>query len=115
MFKEFKFKIKDEEHVIKKRMTAGSGVQRVIDSEVIRRVDPYTPFRDGVLKSRPIVQTKLGKGKIVQKTPYARRLYYNRDYNFSGSPKRGAFWFERMKADHKDDILKLAKRVVGAK
>lgn len=115
MFKEFKFKIMDEEKIINKRMTAGSGVQRVIDSEVIRRVDPYTPLRDGVLKSRPIIQTKLGSGEIVQETPYARKLYYNRSYNFNESPKRGAFWFERMKADHKDDVLRLAKKVVGIK
>lgn len=113
MIQDFKFKIKNEEHIISKRMD--NGVQSRIDVEVIRRVDPYTPFRDGVLKSRPIVQTKLGKGKIVQQTPYARRLYYNKDFNFSGSPKRGAYWFERMKADHKDDILRVAKRVAGAK
>lgn len=115
MIQDFKFEIKKEEHIISKRMDIGTGLQRTIDSEVIRRVDPYTPFRDGVLKSRPIVQTKLGTGEIVQQTPYARKLYYNKSFNFSGSPKRGAYWFERMKADHKDDILKLAKRVAGAK
>ena len=29
----------------------------------------------------------------------------------SGDSRRGAFWFERMKADNLDDILKGAKRI----
>ena len=40
-----------------------------------------------------------------------RPLKYNTDLN----PLAGAFWFERMKADHLDDILKEAKSVAGIK
>ena len=40
-----------------------------------------------------------------------RQLQFSKDLN----PLAGSFWFERMKADHKDDILKEAKSVAGIK
>ena len=40
-----------------------------------------------------------------------RQLQFSTDLN----PLAGAFWFERMKADHTDDILKEAKSVAGIK
>lgn len=36
-------------------------------------------------------------------------------YKTDKNPLAGAFWFERMKADHADDILKEAKSVAGNK
>lgn len=56
-------------------------------------------------------------GDVIQwaspkkKYPTGRKLKFSPDPN----PLAGAFWFERMKADHKDDILKEAKRVAGIK
>ena len=38
-----------------------------------------------------------------------RQLTFSTDVN----PLAGSFWFERMKADHMDDILKEAKSVAG--
>lgn len=46
-----------------------------------------------------------------KKHPTGRELQYNTDTN----PLAGSFWFERMKADHKDDILREAKSVAGCK
>lgn len=46
-----------------------------------------------------------------KKHPTGRELHYNTDLN----PLAGPFWFERMKADHLDDIVKEAKSVVGGK
>lgn len=40
-----------------------------------------------------------------------RKLQFSTDLN----PLAGAFWFERMKADHINDILKEAKSVAGIK
>jgi len=44
-----------------------------------------------------------------KKHPTGRALQYNTDTN----PLAGAFWFERMKADHVKDIVKEAQNVVG--
>lgn len=91
-------------------------VQRIIDSEVIRRMDPYTPFRKGYLKGSPIRHTNFGSGEIVQETPYARRHYYNiGGATFQGAPMRGSHWFERMKADHRDSILRTAVEAAGGR
>lgn len=46
-----------------------------------------------------------------KKHPTGRKLQYSTDVN----PLAGSFWFERMKADHKDDILREAKAVAGIK
>ena len=43
-----------------------------------------------------------------QKHPTGRELQYSADIN----PLAGAFWFERMKADHLQDIIEEAKRNV---
>ena len=46
-----------------------------------------------------------------KKHPTGRPLEYSTDTN----PLAGAFWFERMKADHLDDIIEEAKAVVSDK
>lgn len=86
--------------------------QKFVDSECIRLMDPYTPFDKGTLKSVPNIQS--GGGQIVQQTPYAKRWYYEKA-NFQGAPRRGNRWFERMKLNHKDNILKGAAGIIGAK
>ena len=87
--------------------------QDFIDSEVIRRMDPYTPMDSGFLKKSPLLLTVIGSGNIVQNTPYARRWYYT-PAKFSGAPKRGNYWFERMKNEGgKEAILRGAKLIVA--
>lgn len=44
-----------------------------------------------------------------EKHPTGRALEYSQDVN----PLAGSYWFERMKADHLDDIIKEAKAHVG--
>lgn len=45
-----------------------------------------------------------------QKHPTGKELTYKTDLN----PLAGPFWFERMKADHKNDILEEAKHAAGS-
>lgn len=100
-------------------------VQKAIDSEVLRRSDPYVPMRTGVLKKSGVLGTKIGSGEVIYNAPYAHRQYYhNAGKGRQGMTKhnshnykclRGKFWFERMKADHLDDILKTAREKAGGK
>lgn len=101
--------------VNRRKIEKGGPVQKFIDSEVMRLMDPYTPFREGTLKGSPQRDSIIGSGRILQITDYARRLYYNPQYNFNEAPRRGGKWFERMKENHKDDILKGAAALAGAK
>ena len=67
----------------------------------------------------PNIPVKNKDGKIVgwvskpdsKKTPTGKKLQYNKEVH----PQAGSFWFERMLADHKDDILKGAKKAAGVK
>lgn len=114
--------------------------QEFIDSECIRRMVPYTPMLTGMLFKSAALETKIGSGEIIQSAPYARYQYYGKlmvssitgssyatqgeskvltdkdlTYNKSKHSKAGPMWFERMKADHKDSILRGAKRLAGGK
>jgi hypothetical protein len=111
--------------------------QRFIDQEVIRLMDPYTPQLNGVLIKSATLGTKIGSGDIKQNAPYARYQYYGKlmvssvtgsawshgeskvltdkdlQYNKSKNSQAGPFWFERMKADKKEQILRGAQKVAG--
>jgi len=115
-------------------------VQKFIDQEVIRLMAPYTPYRQGILEKSATMGTKIGSGEINQISPYARFQYYgkvmvspvtgspwasmgeskiltDRDlvHDKTRHPMAGPFWFERMKADKKDEILEGARKIAGAK
>lgn len=115
-------------------------VQKFVDSEAIRLMRPYTPALTGTLADSATRGTKIGSGEINQTTPYARFQYYgkvmvssvtgspwarrgeskvltDRDLQYSTAmhPLAGKMWFERMKADKKDEILEGARKVAGAK
>lgn len=85
--------------------------QMVVDSEVLRYMNPLTPMRSGNMIESSVRATAVGSGKIQYNAPYARRQYYE---NKGGSPLHPAArgrWFETMKLQHKDDILKKAAEV----
>lgn len=105
--------------------------QKYIDSEVLRHNAKYIPFRTGFLNQSGTLGTTVGTGLVVYNAPYARYMYYGkvmRDANgralygkapkhvtnepiqYHGAPQRGAYWFERMKAAHKDAILRGASK-----
>lgn len=83
--------------------------QKYVDSECLRHSDKYTPMLTGFMKRSGTLGTVLGSGELKYTAPYARRQYYtNAGRGKQGTSKgglRGKFWFERMKADHKKDIL----------
>lgn len=105
--------------------------QKYVDSAVLRYNSRYIPFRTGFLNQSGTLGTVIGSGMVVYNAPYARYMYYGkvmRDANgramfgmapkhvteepiqYHGAPQRGDFWFERMKAAHKDTILRQAAK-----
>ncbi len=87
-----------------------SNAQKYIDSECLRYSDPYIPFLSGEMKRSGKLGTVIGSGELKYTAPYAKRQYYsNAGRGKQGTSRggmRGKLWFERMKADHKNDILK---------
>lgn len=89
--------------------------QKYVDREVLRRSDPYVPMDTGALIKSGISGTVLGSGEVDYTAPYAREQYYNnagrgkqgtsKHNSHNSKCLRGKLWFERMKADHKQEIL----------
>lgn len=111
ILKSFKY---NTEQILKDRGIDGSGkVQKFIDSECLRLCEDYIPNDTGALIASGKLHTQIGSGEIKYRTLYARRWYY-RQANFKDAPKRGNYWFERMKQQYKQQILKGVKEKVGA-
>ena len=84
-------------------------VQQCIDNEVMRRMEPYMPFDTGMMAHSMITATSVGSGEVKVNTVYAhRRLLQARTNGL-----RGPNYFERMKADCRDDILRGAVQSAG--
>lgn len=117
-----------------------SNAQGYIDSECIRLMRPYTPMKNGILYKSATLGTAIGDGEIHQVAPYARYQYYGLlmvssktgssyategenkvmtstplNYSKARHPQAGKMWFERMKADKKQIILRGAARMAGGK
>lgn len=84
--------------------------QAFVDNEVLRYSQPLIPFRTGMLVRSGKVGTVLGSGCVQYIVPYARFQYYRTAQTRPYDVRRGAKWFERMKAAHRDDILSGAKK-----
>jgi hypothetical protein len=123
------------------RMTATLlKAQKFVDSECIRLMTPYTPTLNTGLRKSAIIGTKIGTGKIVYASPYARYQYYGKlmvssvtgsawakggegkvltdkdlTYSKSREPLAGKMWFERMKADKLPQIKKGANAILGGR
>ena len=85
--------------------------QDFIDSEVVKRLEDYTPVAKPIYANHGKMSRshKVEKpGIIINTEPKARREYYTNKGGSGG--KRGKRWLDRMKADQGGDILKGAKK-----
>lgn len=115
-------------------------VQKFVDSECIRLMVPYTPMKNGILMKSTVLGTKIGSGHIYYNSPYARYQYYgklmvssvtgsswarhgeskvltdtNLKYSTVRHPQAQRMWFEAMKTDKKEQILRGAAAIAGGK
>lgn len=129
-----KLNVLSHEALLKKYgLQEGGPVQKLVDSEVMRYMSDYMPRRQaGELEHMMILSTVIGSGQIDIPGPYAHYLHEgilyvspttgsawakkdeikvptDRLLTYAGAPMRGKKFFDRMKADHKDDILKAAQ------
>lgn len=132
-----KLNVLSHEALLKKYgLQEGGPVQKLVDSEAMRYMSDYMPRRQaGELEHMMILSTVIGSGQIDIPGPYAHYLHEgilyvspttgsawakkdeikvptDRLLTYAGAPMRGKKFFDRMKADHKDDILKDAQALV---
>ena len=86
--------------------------QMKLDQQVITDSNYYCPLRaaqGGTLQKSAQINTVIGSGLVVWRTPYARRQYYgvNFDHSKSANPNACAKWFEAAKAQKMEQWRKL--------
>lgn len=114
----------------------GGSVQKLVDGECMRYMGDYMPRRQaGELQHMMVMATVIGSGQIDIPGPYAHYLHEgilyvspttgsawakkneikiptDQELTYAGAPMRGKKFFDRMKADHKDDILQAAQALI---
>lgn len=80
-----------------------------LTEQVMKDSNYYAPMRDGYLVDSSINNSEPEKGIIRWVTPYARRLYYNPQFNFSKdvNPNARGLWFEAAKQSKLDEWTRL--------
>ena len=131
------FNVKDKETLLRNHgLQEGGPVQKLVDNETMRYMGDYMPRRQaGELEHMMVMATVIGSGQIYIPGPYAHYLHEgilyvspttgsawakkneikvptDQELTYAGAPMRGKKWFDRMKADHKDDILQAAQALV---
>jgi len=101
----------DTNRVKKRILTRMSRVQAALDTQVLKDSNFYIPKDTGNLESSGVRGTIPGSGKVIWDSKYARKLYYNPQYNFSkdSNPNAAGKWFERAKARRKKQWRKIAQ------
>lgn len=101
-----------DEAIINRGLNAKGPVQRFIDTECLRLCSQKVPKDTGALIESGNINTKIGTGELEYRTPYSRRWYYM-PASFQGAPERGNYWFERMKQQYKQNIVKGAQKIAN--
>ena len=90
--------------------------QKYVDSEVLRRSEPFVPLLTGMLIKTGILGTVQGSGVVEWLAPYAKPQYYSaRKPGSQTGPLRGPHWFQRMKQVEGRDIVTGARRIAGGR
>ena len=86
---------------------ANKSAQMQLDNDVLKDSNYYAPKDTGNLEASSLSSSLIGQGMLYWNTPYARRLYYNPQYNFARdkNPNAQGLWFEAAKASKKDSWL----------
>lgn len=91
--------------------------QKYLDSQVLKDTDKYVPMRTGNLAKSGIIGTVIGSGELEYAAPYARKVYYGVNINFSKSrhPLACAKFFEASKAVNKNAWIAEVRRIAGGR
>lgn len=91
--------------------------QYTVDNQVIKDSNFYVPTDQHYLEESALLHSDLGSGRVVWQTPYARRLYYNPQYNFSTDVNKNArgLWFEAAKANKKEKWIEQGQKATRSR
>jgi hypothetical protein len=77
-----------------------SRAQFALDTQILKDSNYFIPKDTGFLEQSSLRASDIGGGLLRWDTPYARRLYYNPQYNFQQdiNPNARGLWFEEARA-----------------
>lgn len=92
-----------------KRMKEALGQQILKDSNY------FAPQDTGLLIGSSVVSSNFQKLQLVWDTPYARRLYWNPQFNFSKdkNPNAQGKWYEAAKSMYLSEWVRMAEKVAN--
>lgn len=95
-------------------MGAVEKAQFALDQQVLKDSNYFIPKDTGELERSSIRFSRPGEGHIEYNTPYARRIYYGVDFNFSKdvNPNARALFFEEAKARNVRDWARLVEQTI---
>lgn len=85
-----------------------------LDAQVLTDSNYYCPLKTGTLQKSAQINTVIGSGLVIWRTPYARRQYYGVNFDRSKDPNPNACakWFEAAKARKMEQWEKLVDDTV---
>lgn len=84
--------------------------QKRLDNAILKDTDKYVPMLTGMLKLSGRLGTVIGQGLIMYIAPYSKARYYSKNkIGSSTGSLRGPQWFERSKADNKQEWIRIVK------
>ena len=125
-----------DEMLERRGLGPNGAARRLLTVECARQMDPYVPMRQGTLKNTRII----GPDYVEYRGPYAhfqhkgllmlgvktgsayaksgepkRYAVPEKELQYNGAPKRGAYWERRMWADKGRQITRKVAAAVGGK
>lgn len=108
----FKMNVKVDLKGVNKKLRNNKQAQARLDQIVLKDSNQFAPMQEGTLITSSLTASKIGQGQLIWDTPYARRLYWNPQYNFSKNvnPNARGLWFEAAKSVYLHKWLEEVKR-----
>jgi len=77
-----------------------------IAEQIYKDSNEFTYRESGDMYKSGELLSKFNQGLIIERTPYARRRYYEGGTPGAGNPKAQPRWFEKTVAKHREDYRK---------
>ena len=81
-----------------------------LSSQILGDCNQYVKYQHGTLESSSHSHSKLGEGKLIWATKYAKRQYW--EIKTSLTPGRTWKWCETAKRKHKDTWRRIAEKAL---
>jgi hypothetical protein len=85
--------------------------QFALDTQILKDSNLFIPADTWNLRDSSLRHSKIGEGQLMWVTPYANKVYYNPQMNFSTdkNPMASGLWYERAKAMYLNSWITLAQ------